>query len=354
MRFVNHLTYWNERTKGSNPHWFKKRSEVHAWINEHMQLNNGPPTYFITLSCAEYFWPDVIELLKQRMSMAGLDTSMVYVGSPKLIQLVNDYTIVIQEYFQKRVETWLQTVGKKIFSIKHYWVRYEFAPGRGQIHAHLLAIPDNHDIFVSCHRLLKDQDGQEARAKCMAKWAQSTFGLTASVSEGFDDQSTEDCSAHVQMRFLDVGDDLESQLEDTQRLLCVCQQHKCSEFCMRKRNKKTHLRSCKVGAGQEQTVGTADTPGFPLHSEPQVITDHRRAKKLCMPRNHKRLNQTSLDLLRSWRGNCDVQVLIYDNDPRYPNLAEVAKVTDYVVSYACKGSASLKEEREQNKNLIIG
>jgi hypothetical protein len=55
MKFVNHLTYWKKGIKCSNPYWFQKRSEVYTWINEHMQLNHGAPSFFITLSCAKYF-----------------------------------------------------------------------------------------------------------------------------------------------------------------------------------------------------------------------------------------------------------------------------------------------------------
>ena len=161
MRFVNHLTYYNKRIKGSAPYWFQKRSEVYAWINEHIQQQNGAPTFFITLSCAEYFWADVIDLLRDRFTHAGLDPRDCHVGSPKLIQIVNDYTIVIQEYFQRRTEIWLDTVGKLIFDIKHYWARYEFAPGRGQIHCHLLAIPNSHAIFEECHKLLQTENGEE-------------------------------------------------------------------------------------------------------------------------------------------------------------------------------------------------
>ncbi len=57
-----------------------------------------------------------------------------------LVQLVNQYAIVVQEYFERKVQVFLETVGKKILKIEHYWVHFEFAPSRGQIHAHLLAI----------------------------------------------------------------------------------------------------------------------------------------------------------------------------------------------------------------------
>lgn len=112
-------------------------------------------------------------------------------------------------------------------------------------------------------------------------------------------------------------------------------------------------RICKTGCGQERTPGKCDTPGFPLTDTAEVKYDHRRSQKLYMPRNHPRISQTSRVLLQSWRGNCDVQLLVYNSDPKKPDIKEIAKVTDYVVSYSCKGNVTLKEEREQTKKLIM-
>jgi hypothetical protein len=55
-------------------------------------------------------------------------------------KLVEMYSVVVQEFFQIRVQHWIDTIGKQIFRIKHYYIRYEFAKGRGMIHAHILAI----------------------------------------------------------------------------------------------------------------------------------------------------------------------------------------------------------------------
>ena len=60
-RFVNSLTYFNKRITGSSPYWFQKRSQLYSWINQHVELGNGAPSFFITLSCAEYFWPDIVQ-----------------------------------------------------------------------------------------------------------------------------------------------------------------------------------------------------------------------------------------------------------------------------------------------------
>lgn len=60
-----------------------------------------------------------------------------------------------------------------------------------------------------------------------------------------------------------------------------------------------------------------------------------------------------MDLLQSWRGNCDIQILIYESSPDNIDIREISKVTDYVVAYSCKGNCTLREEKEQNKKLIL-
>lgn len=112
-------------------------------------------------------------------------------------------------------------------------------------------------------------------------------------------------------------------------------------------------RVCRCGAGEEATPNECNTPGFPLSDTPQVKYDHRHCLKLYLKRNHNRLVQTSTDQLRSWRANCDIQLLIYSSDPKNPDSMDIARVTDYIVSYTCKGNITMKEEREQNKHLVL-
>lgn len=111
--------------------------------------------------------------------------------------------------------------------------------------------------------------------------------------------------------------------------------------------------SCKIGAGSPVTKGLADTPGFPLSQKPEVIRLDGKHLKLNMPRNHSRLNQTSLDAIQSWRGNCDIQLLIYESNPDHPNVKEISRVTDYVVAYNTKGNSTWMEEITTSKNLIL-
>ena len=172
--------------RGSSAYWYKQRQELYAWVNHHVEAGNGAPTLFITLSCAEFSWKDIIERIRERMVVAGEDPSDCYFGSPKLGELVNECSVVVQECFQRRVTTWLETVGRAAFGIKHYFARYEFAPARGQIHVHLLAVPDNHDIFEQCYIDMESDPSGATRARRLSAWASRSCGLTASVDPGFE------------------------------------------------------------------------------------------------------------------------------------------------------------------------
>ena len=233
--FINSLTYYNKRVIGSNSYWNQKRSEVYSWINHHIEVGNGAPTFFITLSCAEYYWPDIAHHLKDRLDLAGIDSSQCYVGAPGFSKIVNDHAIVVQEYFQCRVVEWLDTVGKTIFGIKHYWIRYEFTPGRGQIHAHLLAIADDQEIYKLAHDVSRQADAvpDHTRGSIFADWAAKKIGLTASVKDGFDDLELEKENMPTCLRFMDLEKKEEIYSQDIQNLLKAVQFHNCSGFCMK-------------------------------------------------------------------------------------------------------------------------
>jgi len=135
--WIDKLLYFGSKVTGSPSYWRERRQEVYSWINFHLSEGNGPPTFFITLSCAEYHWSDIQRLLNERVQMIPKKKKK---HLKEYQHFLTDFTIVIQQYFQKRVQIWINTVGKEIYGIERYWLRFEFAPGRGQIHAHILAI----------------------------------------------------------------------------------------------------------------------------------------------------------------------------------------------------------------------
>jgi hypothetical protein len=98
MSWIDKISYFGENAKGSPAFWRAKRNEVTSWIHHHINIGNGPPTFFITLSCAEYWWPDIERLITDRFQVASL-APPDFTPSQK-ISIINNYTVVVQEYFQ--------------------------------------------------------------------------------------------------------------------------------------------------------------------------------------------------------------------------------------------------------------
>ena len=48
------------------------------------------------------------------------------------------YPLFVNDFFMKRAQKIMNEVLKDVLGIEHYWGRVEFAPGRGQIHLHML------------------------------------------------------------------------------------------------------------------------------------------------------------------------------------------------------------------------
>ena len=271
LSWINRIAYYSKQICGSTGFWRAKRSEVYSWINHHVQEKHGAPDFFITLSCAEYHWPDVKRLLKQRLKIAGYSDD--FIEKNCYVQLVNDFTLVIQELFQTCVKIWLETVGIFFFGISHYWLRYEFAPSRGQIHAHMLVISKFKDVF---HQLYQMKEDQKEQAKCIQKWLEKQFKMTCNVPEDYQQQFVKDKAKHPAKTYFTDNQDKE---KDGYDCLLYMQQHTCSSYCLQKRKRTAKQESkdskrrryCKEGAGIEKKPDMADTPGFPKRNQPAIV-----------------------------------------------------------------------------------
>lgn len=348
LSWLHSISYFSHRVTGSSAYWRARRSDVFSWINYHLEQKHGPPSFFITLSCAEYHWKDIERLITDRCIKGEVSPPDFSKGRAGII---NDYSIVVQEYFQMRVQAWLDTVGKRLLKIKHHWLRFEFAPSRGQIHAHMLAICDNLEVQRACFDLKHDKD---KLAGYLASWMEDTLGMTASFNSKFVDElrGTAGSDHPSTVNFADVvGDDWNQDLASCQARF---QKHRCSSYCMRKRQNtqagesaESKLRRvCRCGAGVEQTFLKNDTPGFTLSQKAVIMRDIRGFDRVDLVRNTRRITQASAFLMQGWRGNSDIQYLIYKSLPDDVDPEDVSRVTNYIVSYACKGSETVVEEKK--------
>ena len=274
---------------------------------------------------------------------------MALAGKPSII---NKYTNVVQEYFQERVKAWLETVGRNLLGIKHHWLRYEFAPSRGQVHAHMLVICENKEVLKMCSALKHDK---VRLADYLSSWLSDTVGMTAELDKTWCDGNDTNMKHPSTVRFSSLDSN------DRDRDLTQCQlnfqKHKCSEYCMRKRyaqnsGESDNRRFCRCGAGKEKHLGMCDTPGFFQIDKPAIVRDHRGFDRVDLKRNNSNVVQASSFLCQGWRGNCDIQYLLYLSDTDDIDASEICRVTNYIVSYSCKGSETEVEEKNGLKHII--
>ena len=72
----------------------------------------------------------------------------------------------------------VENSGQESVHDQHYWLRYEFAPSRGQIHAHMLVITDHNKFLQSAMDKFKDH---KKMADILSEWMGKSFGMTASM-----------------------------------------------------------------------------------------------------------------------------------------------------------------------------
>ena len=99
---IDKLLYFSKNIPGSSAYWRGKKSEVYSWINHHVERGRGAPTVFLTLSCAEYFWPDLKRLLEETIYSCEGKKVDLDLNHNELNKALNNYCIVVQEFFHLR------------------------------------------------------------------------------------------------------------------------------------------------------------------------------------------------------------------------------------------------------------
>jgi hypothetical protein len=132
--------YFGKIIPGTASYWRHKKAELYSWINHHVEHGRGAPSIFMTLSCGECFWPDIQRLLQEFLFQTTRKKTDLSKDYRSLNQALNDFAIIVQDFFHKRSQEFLDIIAKKLFGMKHFWGRMEFSKLRGQIHIHLVGI----------------------------------------------------------------------------------------------------------------------------------------------------------------------------------------------------------------------
>jgi hypothetical protein len=112
--------------RGTRDYWFRRTSEALSMVREF-----GAPTWFVTLSCAEYYWRDMDDFLRK----ANPDVSD---GESVTALCVSDPVSVMRQ-FENRFNAMLRFIkdAKPLGEVAHWFWRLEFQ-SRGAPHIHML------------------------------------------------------------------------------------------------------------------------------------------------------------------------------------------------------------------------
>jgi hypothetical protein len=87
----------------------------------------------------------------------------------------------------------------------------------------------------------------------------------------------------------------------------------------------------------------------------QISIDRKGISHFRMRRTQSvHLVQHSRYLLKGWRANCDIKLLLHYSNPSRPDVREIENVCRYVVAYTGKRYNTSQEEKEAIQNVITG
>ena len=111
----------------------------------------GLPSFFMTGSCAEFYFPPLRRLLEQYiLQTTGEEVNLAEDNNARF-KAVQENTHVVVKYFDLRTQSYHEKVLKPVFVVSDYWYRYEFVKSRGQIHWHQLSWRDDRQPHQLLH-----------------------------------------------------------------------------------------------------------------------------------------------------------------------------------------------------------
>jgi hypothetical protein len=120
--------------------------------------------------------------------------------------------------------------------MKHYWLHFEFAPSRGQIHAHILMICDYSKIYEIAYN---HHDDKAVKAEIIHMWAENCLGMTCNLPTKYNKYTTKDFDNHPSSLYLTDVKNMELDQTHCQLFL---QHHYCSSYCLKKMKQNTKRR----------------------------------------------------------------------------------------------------------------
>jgi hypothetical protein len=164
------------------------------------------------------------------------------------------YPLFINDFFMKHVNLFMKTVMKNALQIEHYWGRVKFAPGRGAIHLHVVAIGKDRAYLQDFFKA----STLEEKAIVLNNYATKHLNMAADakVSNNLD-YCPNYSTSPLAKRYSECSD----EVEDVRQLAQDCMLHECNRYGL-KSTKAGTPRTCRSHYGTESEFGKLNTPGM--------------------------------------------------------------------------------------------
>ena len=365
--FTDKLLYFGANLRGTAQYWHQRRRELRALVEFMVNEKHGLPSFFMTGSCAEFYFPPLRRLLEEYiLQTKGKEVNLAEDSNARF-KAVQENTHVVVSYFDLRTQAYHEKVLKPVFGVSDYWYRYEFAKSRGQIHWHQLSWREDRQPHKLLHEAREDGCEEEEYAARLSQWADQTFAMTALHPAGNDEERqprkdlwpppegmaqpiSDDRDPLVKM-LMQIAATQDAILENHLLLVNRVGLHSCSDYCLRTpRHPEQGLQPRERVCWME--FGSEFCPGKKIHDSPEIVEDHNGAPRLEMPRDHPRVVQHSRYQLQSWRANGDVSLILSNSPPDNPSTDDIIAIIDYVCGYACKDSEPTGATSDLFKDMV--
>ena len=278
-----------QSVRGTKQYWFAKQSELRCMIRA-----SGPPTLFLTFSCAEYESADIDRYLRKVN-----DVSPSY----SIGKLCTDDPVSVSRKFSLKFHAFFRTVllkGAVLGEIEHYYWKKEYQ-ARGAPHYHVL-------LWIRDAPVIGHDDPERVLA-----WLQERI------------------TCHIPDKETDP---------DLHRLVTRYQMHKCSAYCKRRRKcGRTFITRCRFGFPR-QACKTAT-----LNCVDDALKSRRKIYQLPRTELEVRVNDYNPLLLMLWKANVDVQYVAESS------LALAHYVSGYVTKAEKSNLQDIWHEVSENKSV---
>ncbi|CAH3045001.1 unnamed protein product [Porites lobata] len=316
--FTDKLLYFGANLRGTAQYWHQRRTELRALVEFMVNEKRGLPSFFMTGSCAEFYFPPLRRLLEEYILQTKGEEVNLAEDSNARFKAAQENTHVVVIYFDLRTQAYHEKILKPVFGVSDYWHRYEFVKSRAR----------------------EDGCEEEEYAARLRQWADETFAMTALHPAGNDEegQPRKDLWPPPEGTAEHISDDRDPLVKMLMQIAAT--QDAILEDHL--------LLVNRVGLH----IWKRFPPGKKVHSNPEIVEDHNGAPRLEMPRDHPRVVQHSRYQLQSLRANGDVSLILSNSPPDSPNTDDIIAIIDYVCGYACKDSEPTGATSDLFKDMV--